>query len=289
VPLGLLEIALIVGKLKGEWAEARGERFDLSGSILYGASLAALMYGFSRLPAPAGIVLILAGGLGIAVFVLWELRAESPLVHMELFAANRVFAFSNLAALINYSASFAVTFLMSLYLQYIKALTPQGAGLVLVAQPIVMAAFSPLAGRLSDRIESRIVASAGMAVTAAALVLLISLGEGTSTATIVWNLMLLGLGFALFSSPNTNAVMNAVEPSSYGIASATIGTMRVMGQMLSMAIATLIIGQKVGRIQLAPGMAETFVEGFRTTVRVFAALCFIGIGFSAARGRGSAR
>jgi len=284
VPLGLLEIALIVGKLKGEWAEARGERFDLSGSILYGASLAALMYGFSRLPAPAGIVLLLAGGLGIAVFVLWELRAESPLVHMELFAANRVFAFSNLAALINYSASFAVTFLMSLYLQYIKALTPRGAGLILVAQPFVMAFFSPLAGRLSDRIESRIVASIGMALTGVALFAFIFLGASTPTAAIVGNLMLLGFGFALFSSPNTNAVMGSVGRRHYGVASATLGTMRATGQMLSMGIAMLIFALQVGSAPITPANHGAFLASVRVAFVTFSILSAAGVFASLARG-----
>jgi len=242
------------------------------------------MYGFSRLPAPAGIVLLLAGGLGIAVFVLWELRAESPLVHMELFAANRVFAFSNLAALINYSASFAVTFLMSLYLQYIKALTPRGAGLILVAQPFVMAFFSPLAGRLSDRIESRIVASIGMALTGVALFAFIFLGASTPTAAIVGNLMLLGFGFALFSSPNTNAVMGSVGRRHYGVASATLGTMRATGQMLSMGIAMLIFALQVGSAPITPANHGAFLASVRVAFVTFSILSAAGVFASLARG-----
>jgi MFS family permease len=208
---------------------------------------------------------------------------------VRLFRGNAQFTFSNLAALIHYSATFGMTFLLSIYLQSVKGLDPQGAGLILIAQPIVMALVSPFAGRASDRLPPQIVASAGMGITAVSLAGLGFLGADTSTEVIVFLLGLLGFGFALFSSPNTNAVMNAVEPASYGIASATIGTMRVMGQMMSMAIATLIIGQKVGRIRLEPGVAEVFVEGFRATVRIFAVLCFVGIGFSAARGRGTLR
>jgi EmrB/QacA subfamily drug resistance transporter len=284
VPLGVAVIALVVTKLRGEWADARGERFDFPGAFIVVPALAAIMYGFSRLPSGEGIWLLLGGALGIVAFVRWELRAKHPLLHMELFAGNRIFVFSNLAALINYSASFAVTFLMSLYLQYIKALTPQGAGLVLVAQPIVMAAFSPLAGRLSDRIESRIVASAGMAVTAAALVFLVSLGEGTRTATVIVNLMLLGLGFALFSSPNTNAVMSCVEPRRYGVASATLATARMIGQMLSMGIAMLVFAVQMGDVHITPERHEAFLASLRIAFIIFAALSAAGIFASLARG-----
>ncbi|MBU1019972.1 MAG: MFS transporter, partial [Firmicutes bacterium] len=153
---------------------------------------------------------------------------------------NRVFALSSLAALINYSATFAVTFLISLYLQYIKGLTPRDAGIILVAQPVMMALLSPLAGRLSDRIEPRIVASLGMLTTTVALLLFVFLDDFTATALVVGNLALLGVGLALFSSPNTNAIMSSVERRYYGIASGATGTMRLLGQMVSMGIATLI-------------------------------------------------
>jgi EmrB/QacA subfamily drug resistance transporter len=284
VPIGLAVIALVVGKLKGEWAEARGERFDLPGAVISVASLAAIMYGFSLLPSFAGAGFLLAGALGVVAFVRWELRSADPLLHMELFSGNRVFAFSNLAALINYSASFAVTFLMSLYLQYIKALTPQSAGLILVSQPIVMAGLSPFAGRLSDRIESRIVASAGMALTAAALFFLIFLGAGTSTPVLVLNLMLLGLGFALFSSPNTNAVMSSVEPRCYGVASATLATMRMTGQMLSMGIAMLVFAVQVGDVRITAERHGAFLTSIRIAFIIFSILSVAGVFASLARG-----
>ncbi len=284
VPLGLFEIVLILWKLKGEWVGAPGERFDAPGSIVYGLALAVLIYGFSRLPAPAGAWLILAGALGLAAFVLWELRVKNPLLPMELFAGNRVFAFSNLAALINYSASFAVTFLMSLYLQYIKAFTPQDAGVVLVAQPFMMAVFSPFAGRLSDRIESRIVASWGMALTSVALFVFIFFKSDTSMPAIILNLMLLGFGFALFSSPNTNAVMSSVETRFYGVASATLATMRMSGQMLSMGIAMLIFAVRIGTVQITPEYHELFLTSFRVAFIIFSILSFLGIFASLARG-----
>jgi EmrB/QacA subfamily drug resistance transporter len=283
-PLGFLNVALIAWRLEGEWAGARGERFDLFGSIVYCVSLAALMYGFPRLVSASGAWLVLGGALGIAAFVLWERRARSPLLHVELFTRNRIFAFSNLAALINYSASFAVTFLLSLYLQYIKALTSQAAGLILVAQPVMMAVFSPLAGRLSDRIESRVVASWGMAITTAALIVFTFLGPGTSPLMIIANLMLLGFGFALFSSPNTNAVMSSVESRFYGVASSTLATMRSTGQVLSMGIAMLIFAVNMGDVAITPEHYVPFLASVRSAFIVFSILSCAGIFASLARG-----
>lgn len=284
VPLGLIVIALIFWKLKGEWAEAKGEKFDFIGSAIYSFSLVAIMYGFSLLPAISGAWLILAGALGILSFIRWEIGAESPVLNVNLFKNNKVFTFSNLAALINYSATFAVGFLLSLYLQYIKVLSPRDAGLILVSQPIVMAVLSPFAGRLSDRIEPRIIASAGMALTVLGLSLLTLLNEKTALEFIMASLILLGFGFALFSSPNTNAVMSSVEKRFYGVASATLGTMRLTGQMFSMGIAMLIFAIYIGKVQITPEYYPHFLTSVKTAFIIFAALCFGGIFASLARG-----
>jgi len=285
VPLGLIVISVLLWKLKGEWAEARGEKFDLAGAIFYGFALVAIMYGFSMLPELYGAGLILLGAIGILAFVWWEMRVVSPILDIRLFRHNMVFAFSNLAALINYSATFAVGFLLSLYLQYIKDLSPLNAGLVLISQPVMMAIFSPLAGRLSDRVEPRIVASIGMALTATALFLFTSIGEETTLPFIVASLVVLGFGLALFSSPNTNAVMSSVEKRSYGVASGTLGTMRLIGQMLSMGIAMLIIAVYIGSVQITPEYYLLFVKSVKVAFIIFAILCFGGIFASLARGR----
>jgi EmrB/QacA subfamily drug resistance transporter len=172
IPLGLSIIFLVVWKLKGEWTGAEGDKFDLTGSLIYGAAIVAIMYGITLIPSLTSIGFILAGIVALAGFVKWETRIPYPVFEVNLFIENRTFAFSCLAALINYSATFAVAFLLSLYLQYIKGLTPQGAGVVLIAQPIVMAVFSPLAGKLSDKIEPRMIASLGMGLTTLGLILL---------------------------------------------------------------------------------------------------------------------
>lgn len=194
-------------------------------------------------------------------------------------------AFSNLAALINYSATAAVAFLLSLYLQYIKGRRPQAAGLILVSQPIIMAIFSPLAGRLSDKIEPRLVASTGMALTVVGLAWLIFLTENTPIAWLIANLVLLGLGFALFSSPNTNAVMSSVDKKFYGVVSATLATMRLLGQMFSMGIAMLIFAVIIGKVQITPDKYEAFLRSCQIAFAIFAMFCLAGIFASLARGK----
>jgi MFS family permease len=243
------------------------------------------MYGISLLPATLSMVLILTGVGGLFAFVRWELVAASPVFEVNLFATNRTYAFSCLAALINYSATFAVSFLLSLYLQYIKGLSPQSAGMVLVSTPLMMAIFSPFAGRLSDRIEPRVLSSLGMGLTAFGLMLLIVLNAGTTLAYIVFSLMILGFGFALFSSPNMNAIMSSVDKRFYGIASASVGTMRLLGQMLSMGIVTLIFALYIGRAQITPQSFEMLIKSVRLAFIVFACFCAGGIFFSLYRGR----
>lgn len=285
VPIGLLIALIVPRRLRGEWADARGESFDLPGALLYGAALTALMLGFSSLPGADGAALLAAGVLGLVLFAARELKTPSPIFDLHLLSRNAAFAFSNLAALINYSATYAVTFLLSLYLQYVRGYGAEGAGVVLVARPIVMVATSLYAGRLSDRVEPRIVASAGMVVVTAGLVMLAFVDRGSGVPYLVGCLVVLGLGFGLFSSPNTNAVMSSVERRDYGVASGTVGTMRLLGQMFSMGIVTLILALHFGRTRIEDADPARFGACMRTAFVVFAALCGAGIFASLARGR----
>jgi EmrB/QacA subfamily drug resistance transporter len=283
--LGLAVIGVVLWKLKGEWTGAKGERFDLAGSVIYVLGLVALIYGFTLLPARLGVGLIIGGAIGLFAFTRWEMGTKSPVLNINLFKESKTFTLSNLAALINYSATFAVTFLMSLYLQYVKGFTPESAGLILAAMPAMQAIFSPLAGRLSDRIEPRLIASAGMALTTVGLVLFIFLNEETSLKLIIGNLVLIGFGFALFVSPNTNAVMSSTPNTAYGVASATLATMRQVGMVLSMGIAMLMFTLYIGRVQITPEYYPLFQQSMKTSFIIFAVLCFGGIFASLARGK----
>jgi EmrB/QacA subfamily drug resistance transporter len=283
--LGLAVIGVVLWKLKGEWTGAKGERFDFAGSVIYTLGLVALVYGFTLLPAMSGVWLIVGGIVGLSAFVRWEIRTRSPVLDISLFRNSKAFTFSNVAALINYSATYAVSFLISLYLQYLKGFNPESAGLILVAMPAMQAIFSPLAGRLSDRIEPRLIASAGMVLTTIGLIIFVFLNAQTSLELIIGNLILMGFGFALFSSPNTNAVMSSAPKTAYGVASATLATMRQVGMVLSMGIAMLMFTLYIGRVQITPEYYSLFQQSMKTAFIIFAILCFGGIFASLARGK----
>lgn len=285
VPLGIITLLLTKIKLKGEWSDAKGEKFDLPGMFLYAIGLSSIMYGLSEFPALSGYLFIASGLLMILLFILWELRSREPLFEMRLLRKNRVFAFSNLAALIHYSATFGVGFMLSLYLQFIKGLQPREAGFILVAQPLVMAAFSPVTGKLSDKIQPRILASSGMIASAIGLFLLTFINKSTSVTILLLILVLLGTGYALFSSPNTNAIMSSVERKYYGIASGSTGTMRMVGQMLSMGIVLGLFSMFLGKVEINPEHFEGFMKAMKISFTIFAFLCIGGVFASMARGR----
>ncbi|MBW4256761.1 MFS transporter [Methanobacterium sp. YSL] len=283
IPFGLLVTAIVFWKLNDEWAASRGEKFDYVGSILYSLMLFLVMYGFSSLPQIDGWAMLILGIVGFVAFIRWELKAKSPVFNVRLFK-NTAFTFSSLAALINYSATFAVTLLLSYYLQFIKGLEPQTAGLILVAQPIIMAITAPIAGRMSDRFDARLIATTGMATVTLALFTLTFIDGNTPLNDIILGLGVLGLGFGLFSSPNTNVIMGSVERRFYGVASATVSTMRLIGQTMSIGIATLVFSLFIGRVQLTPDQYPALLESIQLCFVVFTALCFIGVFVSWWRG-----
>jgi EmrB/QacA subfamily drug resistance transporter len=282
--VGLLSLYIACRGLKGEWLGAKCARFDTLGTTLYGFAITTLMIGLSWLPSLQGLGLCACGLVSFILFWIWERRVDGPVFDVTLMQNNHVFALSNLASLINYSATFAVTFMLSLYLQYVRGLDPRQAGLLLLVQSIVMAAVSPFAGRLSDRLEPRIVSSVGMGLTVAGLLWLSFIGAHSPYWLIVGALFVLGAGLGLFSSPNTNAIMSSVERHQLGIASAILGTMRLTGQMLSMGVAVLVLALFVGRVQVTPDMSGLFLGAMHTAFLIFAALCVVGVFASLARG-----
>jgi hypothetical protein len=285
IPVGIVAIYLSTWKLLEEWIESAGEKIDVIGSILYGAAIVLIMYGISILPSSQSVWSIILGLVLGGSFVWWEGKISSSVLNMELFTQNRIFALSNLATLINQCATFAVTFMLSLYLQYIKDLTPQAAGLALMAHPLVMAIFAPVAGGLSDRVQPGKIASLGMAITAAGLLAMSFLKSQTSLTFIVSDLIFLGIGSALFASPNMNAIMGSVETKFYGVASGTSASMRLIGNMLSMGIVTVVFSLYMGRVQITPPQYCAFVSSVKTAFMIFALLCVGGIFASVARGK----
>lgn len=287
VPFELLVIWLTGRYVKEEWADAKGEKFDLSGSLIYILSMSAFMFGFSRLPNMSAIILAVVGLLGLIGFVILEKRLRFPVFNIRLFTSNRLFAFSNLAALINYATTFAITFLLSLYLQYILGLSPKDAGMILIIQPGFMAIVASISGKLSDTHDPRILASIGMGVITIGLIMLTFLTAQPAIAYLAAILAIVGFGFGMFSSPNTNAIMGSVEKKYLGIASATVGTMRLTGQMMSMGIATLILQLHMGNNAITIQNSAEFMTSMKITFIVFVFLCIVGLFASMARGKSS--
>ncbi len=289
IPFGIISLILIRLKIKTEWAEAVGEKFDFRGSFLYGIALALFMYGFSRLPSSAGWICIVTGITMAVLFLYVENKISNPVFDIRLILQNRVFALSGLAALINYSATSAIGFFISLYLQYLKGLDARSAGLIMISQPIAMTLLSPLAGRLSDKRNPGVIASVGMAITASGLILLCLITQFTPNYAIVILLLLLGTGFGIFSSPNSNAIMSSVEKRYLGIASGVVGTMRMAGQMMSMGIAMMLISLFIGKQTINPSTYPGLISAMRTGFIIFSALSVIGVFASLARHRVSAK
>lgn len=280
--LGLASLAIIWRFLPGKWRRSE-ESFDKVGSLVYMLAVFFWVYGGTRIPAISGWLLFALGCGGLVHFFFLQRRQPAPVFDVSLFEKNRLFLFSSLAAFIHYGATFAVTFQLSLYLQYVKGLTPQQAGMTLMLQPMVMALFSAKAGSLSDQIEARLIASLGMAITLSGLFAFVFLGKGTPVWFVVVVLAVLGFGFALFSSPNMSAIMGSVEPRQYGLASGSVATMRLLGQVSSMTIATTFLAVFVGQEAISQSNVENFLKSMHGCFTFFSVLCLIGIFFSLMR------
>ncbi|MCR4442818.1 MAG: MFS transporter [Peptococcaceae bacterium] len=285
VPVGALMIALLLN-LKQEWTVAQENRFDFKGSLIFSIGLFGLIYGLSTISSGrAGLTMVFIGLLALVVFGFYEAKTQDPVLDVRLLTSNRILLFSSLAALISYSATYAVSYMLSLYLQYIKGFPPQQAGLVLAIQPATQAFFSPLAGKLSDRAEPQKVASLGMLLTAMGLLSLSCLTPDTGQHTVLGTLFILGVGFAFFSSPNSLAIMNSVAKQHYGVASAIIAVSRSIGQTLSMGITTLTMAYYLGKAHIDPLNYHKLLMSLRASFTILSVLCGLGIFASLARGK----
>lgn len=283
--IGLIIIFLTIIKLKTEEKKIKSVKFDYWGFVLYSLTIISLMIGFSFLPKSISFILIFIGLFILYFFIVYESKRKEPILEIKLFKDNSIFTFSNLAAMINYSATFGIGFLLSLYFQYLRNFDSQRTGFILISQPLTMAVFSPFAGMLSDRKEPRIIASSGMALITFSLFLLSFIHQDFKITLLIILLFILGFGFALFSSPNTNAIMGSVEKEFFGVASATLATMRILGQMLSMGIIILIFALIIGERNFDKNNSFLLLKSMRIIFLIFAFLCFLGIFASLKRGK----
>lgn len=280
--------ALLLGIKNIPQKENGGEKLrpDGAGNFLYIASVTVTLYGLSSLSVLRyGWLIFLAGLVLGAAFVYVEMRAENPVIRISMFTKDAAFTLSNLAALLNYGATFAISYLMSIYLQVVMGFSSQTAGLILIAQPVMQALFSPMMGRLSDRIAPYKLASAGMGFCVAGLIMFFLVDLDTDLWFIVAALVFSGFGFALFASPNTNAIMACVEKKDYSVANSILATMRTVGQSSSMAVVTVVVGFTMGNTSLDSASPAALVHTMHIAFLIFIVLCILGVFMSLKRGK----
>jgi MFS family permease len=230
--------------------------------------------------------------LALVAFVIREGRAAVPLVDLDLLRRNRLFASANLAALLNYMALYAIAILTAVHLQLVQGRSAKVTGWIMLGQPLMQACLSPLAGRLSDRVGSRLLSTTGMVFVALGMLLLGTLGRSASLMPVLAALAIVGVGMAAFSAPNTSAIMGSVDRSQLSVAGAFLGTMRVTGQALSVAILGGIAASQLGpggwrlllKVGGSPQAAEAFARGYRGAMATGAALALLGAWASSTRG-----
>lgn len=273
-------------QLEKRKAPLKVEQFDILGNLLYIGTILCVMYGFSAFAEGLFAKLLIPVGIILAVvFVRHELRDSSPVLEVRLFTRNVRYSFANIASLLNYSATSALGYFMSIVLQVIMGFSSGVAGIILISQPLFMAIVSPFAGRLSDRVSPAKLATLGMGLCAAGLfsfVIMFILGS-FSLVHIIINLVVVGLGFGLFSSPNTNAIMSEVSAEDYGVATSILATMRSFGQAASMAVATLILSAYVGATPFSQAPTGLLAQAMCAGFAVFTVACIVGVAFSLQR------
>ncbi len=278
IPFGLLLIGLSLWKMKGlEWRECKGEKLDYWGSLLYILMLGLVLVGFSFITETLGILMVILGILGFVGFVILELRVENPVLEMSLFFKNRKFTFSNLATLISYIGISSVVFLMSLYLQFLKGFDAETAGMFLAVQTIFMVIMAPIAGKLSDKFDPGKLASLGMMVITLGFLIFSFINTETSVYIIIMGLVVIGIGIGIFSAPNMNSIMGSVKRKYFGVASATVGTMRLLGQTFSMGLILIIFAVYIGSAQFTPQNYPELLTSIQTVFLISVVLGVIAV------------
>lgn len=258
-----------------EWYGKGAPFVNLVSSVLVVPGIVFCLYGLS-INSP----MVWLGLFFLLAFMVHESKSYHPLLPLYIFR-NLTFSLSNAAAFIQYSATYAVSFLISLYGQLVLNLSPLQAGLLLLVQPLLMALFSTKAGDIADRYGSRYIASIGLTLTTLGLALFAYTITPSLPLTVVF-LCIIGLGSALFGAPNNSAIMSAVKPAYHGLASSMLALSRNLGQAISMALVTLILTQQTA---LFSPYAKAVTATLQHSFTLFAILCFIAIFASLTRGK----
>ena len=301
VPIGIAGSLWGYFALKEMTVRRREEKFDPAGALMFSVGLIALLFALTlgiqfNWTSPVILSLFALFAVMLPLFLFWERRAAKPVLDLSLFD-NRIYNFSVLAAMLQSLAMFAINFLVVFYLQAVRGYDPLTAALMLIPLSIVSAVVGPLSGLLADHIGARLPATVGVLLQAAALLWFIfKLTPSTPYSSMVFGLVLVGLGGGLFWSPNTSAAMNGAPKDRLGIASATLATLRQTGMVTSFALALAVAAGSLPReammklfvgtsIALGSGPMQEFVVGIRHAFVVSAVLCLVAAGFSLVRGK----
>lgn len=284
----MIAVVALVMALSGVPKDSKNEekqKTDVIGNLLYVIMVGVFLFGFSNVAEGyIGKLMTVSGVVLLIVFGIYEGKVSNPVIKPSMFTQDAVFTLSSIAALLNYAATFAVTYLVSLYLQVAMDFSSRQAGLILIAMPFVQALITPKVGKLSDRVKPYKLASGGMACCAAGLALFASIGVSGVLPFTIFSLLIMGLGFGLFSSPNTNAIMSRADKADYGVANSIVSTMRTVGQSFSMALVNIIVTLNLGEKSLAETEPDELVKTLRICFGVFLTLCVIGTFISLKRG-----
>lgn len=285
IPLVAILLLLIKLRLHGDWKNGRRSAFDWRGTAIFALSATCLVFGLSKLPSLSGLLLLLAAIVSMGLFILHQSRHKEPLIRVQMFRESRVFSMSLSTSLLMYASIYPLTFLMSLYLQYVKGFSPSDAGQIILVQALAMALLAPISGRLSDKVQPRLLASLGCAIVACGFFILSSMDLQSSALYIASSLFLIGIGFGLFSTPNNNAIMGAVHMRELGVASASMNLARTIGNLVGMSLVNLLVHHFMGESQITPdqypALLQTVVLALNISFGCALAACFI----SSLRGR----
>lgn len=276
VPFMFALLVLLLTKIDDEWISFKEIPLDIRGSLTYGIGMVLFMYGFTILNTQLGIILTLVGVIILVIFGIIELKQDYPVFDIKFFKNNK-FLSANFASLCAYLATYAVTTILNYHLQYIKGFDSQTAGLILLVAPLCQVVLAPVAGRLSDKFLPQILAAIGMALGTVSLFMFSSLNSATPMEFLIVSMIIYGVGFGLFSPPNTNVIMGSVPPKDTSIASASVATMRTVGQAMSMGILTLVFAFIMGDVPIIEQYYPLLIQSCQITCIICVVLCIASV------------
>jgi MFS family permease len=297
IPIALIGLFISFISMNDFEIKNKVNKIDVLGSITFTVSLLLFVVYISASEIytwQSTLYLLILAVIFLLVFIYIESRSKNPFLDLSLFQ-NITFSAASLSLFFNYVSTYYIVFVFTIYMSLFLKFSIVETGLVLIAQPLLMAAMSPISGRLADKYGSKELSSIGMATISASFFLLYFLNT-SSPIIIVIPIIMIGMGFGIFSAPNTNSAMGSVERNKLGIASGTLGTIRYTGQLLSIAIASMILSSSMPKAMLLQMFAgiytkntvykQAFLSGFKEVMLLSAILTLAGSFISMLKSKG---